>query len=323
MPDHEHHDRPAGIQALLEQAFAGADLDSVVRALTVDAASGHAGYWNPCDTPLPSRDRVIEAVEALRSVLFPGFFGHAELSPESVRFHVGATLDTALATLQEQVRRGLCFACQYEHAQCQHHDRTAVDITRAFLSRLPEVKRLLDLDVRAHFEGDPAAIDPDEAIFCYPGLQALIHHRLAHELYALNVPLIPRIINERAHSQTGIDIHPGATIGESCFIDHGTGVVIGETAILGRGVRLYQGVTLGAKSFPLDDDGNPIKGIARHPVVEDGVIIYSGATILGRITIGRGSVIGGNVWVVRDVPPDSRLTQSPARTEEYEGGGGI
>ena len=168
-----------------------------------------------------------------------------------------------------------------------------------------------------------AAYSPDETIFCYPGVLAITNYRLAHELLVLGVPLIPRMITEHAHSITGIDIHPGASIGESFFIDHGTGVVIGETCIIGNRVRIYQGVTLGAKSFPLDEEGKPVKGIERHPVVEDDVVIYSGATILGRVVIGRGSVIGGNVWLTRSVPPYSRITQVQARQEIFEGGAGI
>jgi len=185
------------------------------------------------------------------------------------------------------------------------------------------VRQLLATDVQASYDGDPAATSPDEAIFCYPGLLAVMNFRLAHELHALGLPLIPRMITEHAHSTTGIDIHPGATIGEAFFIDHGTGVVIGETSIIGNRVTLYQGVTLGAKSFPLDEDGNPIKGINRHPVVEDDVIVYSEATILGRITIGRGSVIGGNVWLTRSVPPNSVVTQAQAQRDSFERGAGI
>jgi serine O-acetyltransferase len=170
------------------------------------------------------------------------------------------------------------------------------------------VRQLLAMDVQAAYESDPAATSPDEAIFCYPGVYAITSHRVAHELYSLKVPLIPRIISEHAHSVTGIDIHPGARIGKSFFIDHGTGVVIGETCVIGDNVRLFQGVTLGAKRFELDENGKPVKGIPRHPIVEDNVVVYSGATILGRITIGRGAVIGGNVWVDKDVPAGGRVT---------------
>ena len=182
---------------------------------------------------------------------------------------------------------------------------------------------MLALDAVAAYEGDPAAPSPSEAIFCYPGVSALTSHRIAHELYLLDVPLIPRIISEHAHSRTGIDIHPGARIGEKFFIDHGTGVVIGETCVIGDRVRVYQGVTLGAKSFPLDDQGHPIKGIDRHPIIEEEVTIYSGATILGRVTIGKGSVIGGNVWLTRSVPPGSRISQMRPITEAFEYGSGI
>ena len=274
--------------------------------------------------PLPSRDVVVAIVEDLRSALFPGYFGVSEASAENMRFHVGATLDHVIRALTEQVRRGLCFACTdgpgHECAECENKARR---IALDFLDRLPEVQRLLATDVAAAYEGDPAASTVDEAIFCYPGVLAITSYRLAHELYGLGVPLIPRIITEHAHSITGIDIHPGARIGPAFFIDHGTGVVIGETTIIGERVRLYQGVTLGAKSLPLDANGNPIKGIARHPIVEDDVVIYSGATILGRVTIGRGAVVGGNVWLTRSVEPGERVTQALTRRERFEGGEGI
>lgn len=272
--------------------------------------------------PMPSRQAVIAIVEDLRSVLFPGYFNHSEITLQSMSFHVGSLLDRVGRQLQEQVRRGLCFACTVE-GPCLECDGDAASITRQFLERLPEVRRLLATDIKAAYEGDPAAISEDETIFCYPGVLAITNHRLAHELYRLRVPLIPRIINEYAHGVTGIDIHPGAAIGESFFIDHGTGVVIGETSVIGNRVRIYQGVTLGAKSFPLDAQGRPIKGIERHPVVEDDVIIYSGATVLGRVTIGRGSVIGGNVWLTRSVPPGSRVSQASVREDLFVGGAGI
>jgi len=185
----------------------------------------------------------------------------------------------------------------------------AVDKTRTFISTLPEVRRLLASDVVAAYEGDPAARSRGETIFCYPSLKAMTNYRLAHELYRLNVDIIPRIITEMAHSQTGIDIHPGAEIGERFFIDHGTGTVIGETCIIGKNVRLYQQVTLGAKSFPKDENGRLVKGIPRHPILEDDVIIYSGTTVLGRVRIGKGSVIGGNVWLTHDVKPHSTILQ--------------
>jgi serine O-acetyltransferase len=272
----------------------------------------------------PSRKKVVELVEALRSVLFPGYFGPSELTGESMRYHIGATLDAVLHALQEQVRRGLGTTCREgDPDACADCEERAFQIAEAFLAKLPDVRRLLASDAQAAYEGDPAATSPDEAIFCYPGMLAITSQRLAHELHRLGVPLIPRMITEHAHSITGVDIHPGASIGERFFIDHGTGVVIGETCEIGNRVRLYQGVTLGAKSFPLDEHGYPVKGIPRHPVVEDDVIIYSNATILGRITIGRGSTVGGNVWLTRSVPPGSSITQAQARQDRFEEGAGI
>ena len=272
---------------------------------------------------LPSREVLGDIVESLRSVFFPGYFSEWDLNSESLHFYVGATLDRVLHALQEQVKRGLCFECHEDPSVFHGCDRRAVQATQALLSRLPEVRRVLGTDVEAAYEGDPAAKSYAEIIFSYPGLRAITHYRLAHELHTLGVPLIPRIITEQAHAVTGIDIHPGARIGEKFFIDHGTGVVIGETSVIGRGVRIYQGVTLGAKSFPLDDQGRPIKGVDRHPVVEDDVVIYAGATILGRVTIGKGSVVGGNVWLTRSVPAGSNITQAQTRTLALQDGAGI
>jgi serine O-acetyltransferase len=266
---------------------------------------------------LPSRDTLIGIIESIRTVLFPGYYGTPELPDENVPFHTGATLDRVQRALQEQLRRAFCFVCKEEDpSQCPQCEEQVLDTSRTFLSRLPKVRHLLSTDVQAAYEGDPAATSPEETILCYPGILATTNYRLAHELYRLEVPLLPRIITEHAHSTTGIDIHPGANIGERFFIDHGTGVVIGETCIIGNGVRIYQGVTLGAKNFPLDEHGNPIKGIPRHPIVEDDVVIYGGATILGRITIGRGSVIGGNVWLTHSVPPESKITQAELRRKD-------
>ena len=274
---------------------------------------------------LPSRDVIGGVIEDLRSVLFPGYFGTSELTLDTMYFYVGSTLDRVFRTLKDQIKRGLCFIC-IEHPavdRCLECDEQALSITKSFLTRLPSIRRLLMTDVRAAYEGDPAATSSYETIFCYPGILAITNYRLAHELHVMGVPLIPRIITEHAHSITGIDIHPGAVICKSFFIDHGTGVVIGETCIIGNNVRIYQGVTLGAKSFPLDDKGKPIKGIDRHPIVEDDVIIYSGATILGRVTIGKGSVIGGNVWLTRSVAPGSHVTQIEAREGTFQNGSGI
>jgi serine O-acetyltransferase len=273
---------------------------------------------------LPSRDVVVTLVENLRSVLFPGYFGVSEVSSANMRFHVGSTLDQVIRVLNEQIRRGLCFSCAGDTPElCAECEQNALNMTLEFLKRLPEVQRLLSSDVTAAYDGDPAATSPDETIFCYPGLLAITNFRLAHELHLLKVPIIPRMMTEHAHSITGIDIHPGATIQEGLFIDHGTGVVIGETCEIGRRVRIYQGVTLGAKSMPVDENGNPIKGMPRHPIVEDDVVIYSGATILGRVTMGKGSIIGGNVWLTRSVPLGSRITQAQVRQDIFTDGGGI
>jgi serine O-acetyltransferase len=273
--------------------------------------------------------RRAEIIDGLRSVLFPGYFGPAELTDETMRFHVGATLDRVQRRLQEQIARGVAFGCAHDPGEgdsakdCGDCEGRAAELTRRFLEQLPRVHGLLVTDVAASFAGDPAAMWSEECILCYPGVAAVTHYRLAHELYRLGVPLIPRMITEFAHSRTGVDIHPGATIGSHFFIDHGTGVVIGETSVIGDRVRLYQGVTLGAKSFPLDEAGRPIKGIARHPILGDDVIIYAGATILGRITVGAGAVIGGNVWVTRDVPPGGRVTQARATHDSFDRGAGI
>jgi serine O-acetyltransferase len=272
---------------------------------------------------LPSRDAVIHIVEDLRSVLFPGYFGTSDLNDESLHYFVGATLARAMRRLEEQLRRGHAFTERHDYETCAHCAELAQGATKAFLGRMPAIRRLVESDVEAAYEGDPALKSRDEAIFAYPGIFAVTNQRIAHELHVLGVPLIPRIITEHAHTITGIDIHPGAAIGEKFFIDHGTGVVVGETAILGKGVTLYQGVTLGAKSFPLDAQGNPIKGIPRHPIVEDDVVVYAGATILGRITIGKGSSVGGNVWLTQSVPPGTRVTQAEVRDQRHSHGSGI
>lgn len=303
--------------------FPSTNLDTIVDALCAkDRGAMRHVKRTPCAEPLPSNVTVAHIVEQLRSVIFPGYFGPDEPMPESVRFHLGHTLDNVRRTLQTQIKRGICFSCEPSHPRTDCADE-AVRITDAFLARVPDIQATLMDDAQAAYEGDPAAASADEAIFSYPGLRAVTDFRIAHELHLLGVPLLPRMITEHAHGCTGIDIHPGATIGSHFFIDHGTGVVIGETCVLGRGVRLYQGVTLGAKSFPLDENGKPIKGIARHPILEDEVTVYAGATILGRVTIGRGSVIGGNVWLTRSVPPESRVAQQPPRQEVLIDGAGI
>ncbi|HET7061546.1 MAG TPA: serine O-acetyltransferase EpsC [Nitrosospira sp.] len=271
---------------------------------------------------LPSRKVLVGIADGLRAVLFPNRLGMPDLTDESVDYYVGHMLDVTLRDLLAQVRRELRFVSGLDGASNADREQAA-EIIRAFAKRLPHIRSLLESDIQAAYEGDPAARSIDEVLVCYPGVTAITHYRLAHELYCLGAPLIARMISEIAHSATGIEIHPGAHIGGSFFIDHGTGVVIGETAVIGEHVRLYQAVTLGAKRFPVDEHGHLVKGNLRHPIVEDDVVIYAGATILGRITIGRGSVIGGNVWLTRSVPPGSNISQAQTRNEVFGDGSGI
>lgn len=263
--------------------------------------------------PLPSGKSLRRIVELSREILFPGYFGNSTVHRRTINYHIGVNVEELFGLLTEQIQAGLCFGLENtpsDNVIKKIPDRdTAASIAARFISRLPEIRRILATDVEAAYYGDPAATCFGEIICCYPIIRAITNYRIAHELYILNVPLIPRIITEMAHSETGIDIHPGAQIGHHFTIDHGTGVVIGATCIIGNNVKLYQGVTLGAKSFPLDENGNPIKGIARHPILEDDVIVYSNATILGRITIGKGATIGGNIWVTESVPAGSRIVQ--------------
>ncbi|GLK44925.1 MULTISPECIES: serine O-acetyltransferase EpsC [Novosphingobium] len=256
----------------------------------------------------PSRVRMAKVMDELCGALFP-----LRLGPDFVRLHnedvfVTQTLQIALSRLHAQLRLELTYTL--EPSDGQAIDDGATRIVLALSHQLPEIRRLLDIDIEAAFSGDPSARSLDEVLICYPGLLAIIHHRLAHTLHLEGAPLIARIISEISHSRTGIDIHPGAQVGRGFFIDHGTGVVIGETAIIGDNVRLYQGVTLGAKNFPVGDTGMLIKAIPRHPIIENDVVIYAGATILGRVTVGTGSEIGGNVWLTHDVPPFSRVFQA-------------
>ena len=291
------------------------ELDSVVERLC-HSSSLDAVWHRPAQgAAMPSLDALKEIMERLRAAVFPVYFGSTRIRRESMRYHLAANLDSIYHKLSEQILRGFCFSCEGRHAvtPCEACESEGTAAALEFMDRLPEIRRLLAGDAQAAYEGDPAATSPGETIFCYPSMHAMFHHRIAHELYTLKVPVIPRIISEMAHSRTGIDIHPGATIGEDFFIDHGTGVVIGETCILGCNCRLYQGVTLGALSFPKNPDGTLTKGIPRHPVLEDNVTVYAGATILGRVTIGAGAVIGGNVWITSDVPAGARISQEKPR----------
>lgn len=272
---------------------------------------------------LPSREVLHVVVDDLCGALFPMRLGPSELRQESEDFYVGHTLDRALNSLLAQVKLEHRHQTREGKDSQRHQEDAALQLVREFGKTLPELRAKLDSDVLAAYNGDPAAGSVDEVLLCYPGVRAMIHHRIAHQLYKLGTPLLARLVAELAHAETGIDIHPGAEIGHGFFIDHGTGVVIGETAQIGNNVRLYQAVTLGAKRFAVDKDGHLHKGGPRHPIVEDDVVIYAGATILGRVTIGRGSTIGGNVWLTQSVPPGSRITQAITQEDtSVEGLGG-
>jgi serine O-acetyltransferase len=286
------------------------DIASIVKMLReVRLASLEHRHRQNKPPKLPSRKSLQLVVDGLSAALFPNRLGAPGLKEEGLDYFVGFTLDSALRELNTQIQLELRYSADTEHDKTPSNE-AAINKTRLFAQSLPKIRLLLDTDLDAAFEGDPAARSLDEVLVCYPGISAIIHYRLAHELHKLGLPLIARMISELAHSATGIDIHPGASIGERFFIDHGTGVVIGETAVIGNHVRLYQAVTLGAKRFPTDELGHLVKGNARHPILEDDVVIYAGATILGRITIGARSVIGGNVWLTRSVPADSHITQA-------------
>jgi len=261
------------------------------------------------NNPMPSTSILSEIVNLTRAVLFPGYFGDAGVNSDTMLYHIGVNVDKLQSLLFKQIKAGLCFEAVSEDQICDDTDRVARQKTLNFIQGLPEIRKKLHTDIIAAYNGDPAAKSFGEVIFCYPSIRAISSYRIANALLRDDVPLIPRIITEMAHSETGIDIHPGATIDEFFTIDHGTGVVIGETARIGRNVKMFQGVTLGAKSFPLDENGNPIKGIDRHPKIGNDVIIYSNSTILGNIKVGDGAVIGGNIWVDQDVAPGAKLIQ--------------
>ncbi len=292
------------------------DIDGLVEDLAAARAKWRANLRHHVEyggAGFPSRGDLTKIMEALCGALFPLRLGPAFVRIDNEDAYVAQTLQTALSRLYGQIRLELFYAhSEYGAAQV---DDAAARIIGIFAGRLAALRTLLDSDVEAAFTGDPAARSVDEVLICYPSIFAIIHHRLAHELSGLGAPLVARLISEIAHSKTGIDIHPGATIGDNFFIDHGTGVVIGETAIIGNRVRLYQGVTLGARSFSLAEDGSLEKALPRHPIVEDDVVIYAGATILGRVTVGAGSVIGGNVWLTHSVPPGSNVRQASAENQ--------
>jgi serine O-acetyltransferase len=292
-------------------------------ALLSKQTEREVGMMPATEAPLPSVEQVKRMVTLVKSIIFPDYFNKRQ-SDEAIRsYYIGVYMEELVKLLTKQIAHGLqfCENCDEistkEEVYCEA-ERLALE----FIDALPEIKRLLYTDVQAMFDNDPAAPNYGEVIFSYPCLNAMTHYRMAHKLHELKVPVIPRIITELAHSKTGIDIHPGAKIGEYFSIDHGTGVVIGETTIIGNHVSLYQGVTLGAKSFKYDENGNMLN-VPRHPIIEDNVTVYSNASILGRITIGHDSVIGGNIWLTHGVPPYSRILQSKALESGFEGGLGI
>ena len=275
------------------------------------------------EAPLPSVEQVKQIVTLVKSIIFPDYFNKRQPDETIRSYNIGVHMEELARRLTKQIAHGLQFCEDCEAIQTkQQVYQEAERLTLEFIDALPEIKRLLYTDVQAMFDNDPAAPNYGEVIFCYPVMNTMTHYRIAHKLHELKVPVIPRIITEQAHSKTGIDIHPGAQIGEYFAIDHGTGVVIGETCIIGNHVTLYQGVTLGAKSFKYDAQGNMLN-VPRHPIIEDYVTVYSNASILGRITIGHHSTIGGNIWLTHDVPPHSRILQSKAVDASYDGGLGI
>lgn len=299
------------------------DLGSVVAGLRQSRDDLHNVRYRGPVRPPPSRAAIEAMLGQLARALFPAHYGQLGRegapppSPDAIDGYVGGVLAEALAALDDHLRRTLPFTDPEPRPQADV-ERRARKIVRAFAAQLPEIRGLLVSDLRAAYAGDPAATGYPEILLVYPGMSAVLHYRLAHALHRLEARFLARQIAEIAHSLTGIDIHPGASIAGSFFIDHGTGVVIGETAVIGERVRLYQAVTLGARSFPADATGSLIKGRLRHPIVEDDVVIYAGATILGRVTIGRGSTIGGGVWLTESVPPQSRITQAETREERYD-----
>ena len=258
---------------------------------------------------LPSGKVLQSLVELCRAILFPGYYGQARITGQTIRFHTGVSIEQLFEELSKQIYTGLCLANTSQTTSSQAAKATAERIAEEFISCLPELRSLLATDAEAMFDSDPAAQNPGEVIFCYPGFRAICNYRIAHVLYRLEVPFIPRMITEMAHSETGIDIHPGATIGHHFSIDHGTGIVIGETSVIGDYVRIFQGVSLAGAKLPPDEKGNTIRGIARHPILGNHVTVYSNATLIGKIHIGDGATICGNVWVAEDVPAGAIVSQ--------------
>ncbi|MCH3994074.1 MAG: serine acetyltransferase [Prevotella sp.] len=309
-------------------------LTDTIEALSKPEALKGLFHQQRTGNPLPSSRALEEIISLSRSILFPGYYGKSQVNFRTIRYQTGVDVERLHHLLSEQILAGLCFMQPEEEDDersfrnlSEKHEK-AEEITIGLISKLPEIRKVLATDIVAAYNGDPAAGSFEEVISCYPVIKALTNYRIAHQLVLLHVPLIPRMMTEMAHSETGIDIHPAATIGNYFTIDHGTGVVIGATCKIGNNVKLYQGVTLGAKSFPLDAKGNPIKGIPRHPIIEDDVIIYANATLLGRITVGKGCVIGANVWVTKDMAPHTKKYRKDKKENlnldlEFNNGTGI
>jgi serine O-acetyltransferase len=287
--------------------LAGKGLDELVGEI-IRTYEGDSGINFIDATNLPVRDKILEILELLTELLFPGYTGKRKVTKSNVEYVVVDILCHVYTELSEQIERAYRYRCRMEKCETGDCRRMAEEATDYLLNQLPKLRELLKEVVMAAFDGDPAAKSYEEIVISYPCITAIAAHRIAHELYLKDVPLIPRIMGECAHSATGIDIHPGATIGKRFFIDHGTGVVIGETTVIGENVKIYQGATLGALSFPKDERGRIIKGGKRHPTIEDNVTIYAEATILGNVVIGTNSVIGGNVWIKESVPPNVTVT---------------
>jgi serine O-acetyltransferase len=283
-------------------------LPEITQKIVETYGQGQVPLQHLGNTALPSRESIDQILEILQEIIFPGYFGKKGLDSHSIQYHVGDSLETVYEMLFREIYRGIRHGCQLSESICSHCEDIAESQAIAFLERIPNLRYDLATDVQAAYDGDPAAKGYDEIIFSYPCIFTIMVYRIAHELHVQGIPLLPRIMTEFAHSKTGIDIHPGARIGNYFFIDHGTGVVIGETTEIGQNVKLYQGVTLGALSFPKDEMGNIVRGKKRHPTIEDDVVIYAGATVLGGDTvIGKGSVIGGNVWLTHSVPPGTKV----------------
>lgn len=307
-------DRTLRCSSSNRQPFPSEFTPELARELTANICASYEdeqGINHLDGSNMPDREEVLGVLDHILEILFPGYSGKHHISRAGLEFSIGNLMNEAIKRLVEQIERALAYRCRLENCENCDCNRQAGSAAISLFRALPAIRRALKTDVQAALDGDPAAKSTDEVVISYPGLRAIAVHRIAHELHRAGVPLIPRVMTEHAHATTGIDIHPGATIGPSFFIDHGTGVVIGETATIGSGVKLYQGVTLGAMSFPKDACGRLIKGEKRHPNLEHDVTVYAGATLLGDITVGHHSVIGGNVWLTESVPPHTKITIAP------------